>query len=189
MSLLPSSFPHNVFFLDKRCSKERGIKSTGEMEVLIARLELFDELGGGATKRQREEEVVVVETVGKAEGEKMLLEACKSGTLDQVLRALNVCGNPNVFNAEDESTSALMYVCWREDWNVSETIVKTLLQRGALVRVSDSKLWSALHFAARISSPGVVKLLLDTLPRDDSFIDQGTKKGSTPLSLCCERPR
>ena len=106
---------------------------------------LFDVLGGGATKRQREEEVVVVETVGKVEGEKMLLEACRSGPLDQVLRALNVCGNPNVFNAEDDSMSALMYVCWREDWNVSETIVKTLLQRGALVRVSDSKLWSALH--------------------------------------------
>ena len=158
------------------------------MEILIARLELFDELGGGATKRLKaEEEVVVVETVGKAEGEKMLLEACKSGTLDQVLRALNVCGNPNVFNAEDESTSPLMYVCWREDWNVSETIVKTLLQRGALVRVSDSKLWSALLFAAYNSSPGVVKLLLDILPRDDPFIDQGTKKGSTPLSLCCER--
>ena len=84
---------------------------------LSLRLELFDALGGGATKRQGEDEVVVVETVGKA-----------------------------VFNAEDESTSALMYVCWREDWNVSETIVKTLLQRGALVRVSDSKLWSALHF-------------------------------------------
>ena len=95
------------------------------MEVLIARLELFNELGGGATKRQREE-VVVVETVGKAEGEKMLLQVCKSGTLDEVLRALNVC--------------------WREDWNVSEPIVKTLLQRDALVRVSDSKLWSALHF-------------------------------------------
>ena len=104
VSLLPSSFPHNVFFLDKRCSKERGIKTTGEMEVLIARLELFDELGGGATKRLKgEEDVVVVETVGKVEGEKMLLELCKSGTLDEVLRALNVCGNPNVFNAEDES--------------------------------------------------------------------------------------
>ena len=80
MSLLPSSFPHNVFFLDERCSKERGIKSTGEMEVLIARLELFDELGGGATKRLKGEEVVVVETVGKAEGEKMLLEVWNSGS-------------------------------------------------------------------------------------------------------------
>jgi ankyrin repeat protein len=113
-----------------------------------------------------------------------LIRACKEGTLEEVCAALDDGANENA--ADEKKQSALMWACHREDhWDVAESIVSELLERGASCDLQTTSGDTALNLAVMYSNTGVVRLLLDAKSR----VNHPNDDGMTPLIICCSERR
>lgn len=130
-------------------------------------------------KRQREED----DEVCQEDLDDDLLAACKSGSLDDVERALGSGGSINATNAKGKT--GLLLACERDDWEEAENIVKFLLAKRFAPGLGDNDGQNSVHVAAVCSSAQVVKMLLDKCP---TLVDLKNRDGYTPLGqLCCTR--
>jgi ankyrin repeat protein len=134
---------------------------------------------------EEEEERKKQKVLGEEEQEalnKEFLDACWKKKLGNA-KALVERG-ADVFYCDKKGKNGLHYACANEDYEAAEEIVKYLIQKQkALLRMFDSKHWSALHFAAKYSSAKICEILID----NGCDVNGRTKKLSTPLTLCCER--
>jgi ankyrin repeat protein len=140
-------------------------------------------------KRGREEADVVQaeEKQAKLDEEqarldKVLIRACRSGSLPDIEAALTNGASNNATTAK--GLAGLSLACRREDWEVARPIVKLLLAKRFAPSMTDHNGFNALHVAARYSSAEVVALLLGKMQKN---INAVTNDRYSALSLCCIR--
>ncbi|MBQ9419431.1 MAG: ankyrin repeat domain-containing protein [Synergistaceae bacterium] len=81
---------------------------------------------------------------------------CKTGSLEQILEALDSGANPNARN--NNNTTALMTAAQS---NHDAKVIEALLDAGAELEARNHKGNTALHFAAMENNPEVVKILCE----------------------------
>lgn len=109
-----------------------------------------------------------------------LLNACKSGTFEEVCAALDGGASENAVE-EKTGTSALMFACSRGPLC---KIPFTLLKCGALCNVQNADGNFALHYAAQFSSAEIVALIVASWPH---AVNMKNKEGEDSLSRCIYR--
>ena len=115
-----------------------------------------------------------------------LLTLCENEAWDEVIAKLKAGKVPSkqLAFANDEGLRVLHLACLEERLDV----VELLVQAGADPWASDNEGTNCLHIAATLSSPPMLKLLLEAPQKKGSKanVDATDQQGSTPLHLAVE---
>ncbi len=157
--------------LEEECAR-RGLRTRGTFDTLVERLVCNDEARAVDSRKRK-----AVDAEDQEALDLHLLHVSRWGSQGDVSSDLSLGANVNCASR----MSPLMLACCREDWEVAEGVVRTLVSYGATVNLANEKLSLAIHYAAVSSSCAVVSILLDA----KSDVDALNESGSSPLHCCC----